>query len=400
MHGDTHTPAAGVPSVLFGDEWGIHATSTQHLARRLAMRNPLLYVNAVGLRSPRLNLRDLQRAWNKIMQWAVPAASSFLEAPPQFHLYSPVRIPWNSVAWFRWWNRRMLLRGVQNELHRHGMNSPVMLVSSPVGGEAVGSLGERLLVYYVTDDYAALPGVDRRYVEEMEQILLAHADLIFVTSAELQRSKIGKKGPTLLLPHGVDFEHFHASVDPLGAIPDEMKNLPRPLLGFYGLLAPWVDGDLLVTVARAFPHGSVVLIGPGWSGYQPPQNVPNLHWLGPRSYEDLPRYAAHFDVGLIAFKQDRLTASVNPLKLLEYLALGLPVVSTPMRELDRFADAVYQAGTPEEFIRQVTRALADREPRRRQERIALAARETWDLRVITLLQAIETALNAPGRRPA
>ncbi|MFA5976380.1 MAG: glycosyltransferase [Elusimicrobiota bacterium] len=378
--------------VVFGDEWGLHASSTQHLASRLADTQPLLYVNAVGMRCPRLNLRDMKRVMGKLQQWLLPDSKK-TPVPSKLHVYSPIRIPFNSVAAVREWNSFALARGTRQQLRARGMESPVLFVSSPVGAEVANKLGEQLLIYYITDDYPALPGVDRAYVESLENKMLSEADLIFATSEELQRKKQGAKAPTLLLPHGVNFEHFHSTADPLGPIPEEMKNLPRPILGFYGLLAPWVNADLLIQVAQAFPRASVVLIGPEWSDYKAPKGAPNLHWLGPRSYTDLPRYAAHFDVGLITFKQDRLTASVNPLKLLEYLALGLPVVSTPLPSLERFTDFVYTADNPSDFIRQVQRALDDTGPQRRQQRFALAAAESWEARVAYVFQEIEAALS-------
>ena len=273
-----------------------------------------------------------------------------------------------------------MVRGVRRKLREHGLEAPVLLVSAPSGAEMVGQLGERLVVYYVTDEYAELPGVYRAYVESLEERLLAEADLILVTSVSLQSSKRGKKGPTVLLPHGVDFDHFHSATTPRGPIPEELERLPRPILGFFGLLAPWVDTNLLRILARALPQASIVLIGPTWSDFPAPGGAPNLHSLGPRSYADLPRYAAHFDVGLIPFRQDRLTAHVNPLKLLEYLALGLPVVSTPLPDLERVAHVVYQAARSDEFVERVKLALAERTPALRHLRVSLAAGESWDAR--------------------
>jgi glycosyltransferase involved in cell wall biosynthesis len=380
------------PVVVFGEEWGLHSSSTQHLASRLGEIQPVLYVNAVGLRRPRLNIHDVRRAFGKLEQWMRPKVNGCQNGLLNMPVYSPVRVPLNTVASVRRWNKHNLVKGLHHELTRHRMEAPVLFVSSPVGAEAVGSVGERLLVYYITDDYPALPGVDRSYVEDLEAVLLSEADLIFATSTELQRKKRGAKTETLLLPHGVDFEHFHAASDPLGPMPEELRHLPRPLLGFYGLLAPWVDADLLTDVARAFPGASVVMIGQAWSGWQQPTGVPNLHWLGPRTYADLPKYAAHFDVGLITFKQNRLTASVNPLKLLEYFALGLPVVSTPLPDLGLISRAVFQARNSSEFISQVEAALAERDPARRQERFALAAQESWDTRLGNIVEEIGARL--------
>ena len=387
--------AEGVPFVVFGDDWASHVTCVHHIVRQLAKTNPVLYVNGMGTRSPRLNTYDLRRAVGKFKQLASSNGAKTRTELPNGHVYSPFIVPFNSVSLVRRYNQRMLQRNVGDLLKSYGMEAPVLLVAHPSGAEVVGAIGERLLIYLVMDEYEEMPGIDRKYMHDLERILLTEADLIFATSTELQRRKSGKKTSALFLPHGVDFEHFHLAAD--SPIPEEMKNLPRPLIGMYGTLAPWVDSDLIAQVAHAFPRASIVLIGPR-TDFPLPENVPNLYWLGPRSYADLPRYAAHFDVGLIPFRRNKLTAHVNPLKLLEYLALGLAVVSTPLPDLSRFADHVYIADRPEDFIENVKIALADRSPARRQQRIELAAREGWQSRTKTLLHHVEMALDRRAPR--
>ena len=167
---------------------------------------------------------------------------------------------------------------------------------------------------------------------------------------------------------------------------------PRPLLGFFGLLAPWVDTGLLQETAKAFPDASLILIGPAWSQSTPPSEPANLHWLGPRSYAELPRLAAHFDVGLVPFRQDRLTAYVNPLKVLEYMALGLPIVSTPLPDLDAFGDLILQASGPAQFVTQIRRALEDRSVARRQARFTRAALESWEARAAVIDERVSALL--------
>lgn len=383
---------AKLPFVVFGDEWGLHATSTQHLARRLAQTNPMLYVNAWGGRAFRWNLYDVRRAWNKLGQWISSNHKVPADGLPNAHFFSPVVIPIPGFGPVRHWNKRWLVRGLRRQMEELNLESPVLFVSSPVGAEAVGGIGERLLIYYVTDEYVQMPGVHFDYMAELERTLLDRADLIFVTSVGLQHRKKGKKAQPVLLPHGVDFEHFHSAADPLCSMPEELQQLPRPILGCFGLLSSWIDFGLVEHLARMFPKASVVLIGRRWGDTDVPTNLPNVHWLGPRPYKDLPRYGAHFDVGLIPFQQNRLTSCVNPLRLLEYLALGLPVVSTPLPDLSRFADLVFQAENPNEFVQKVELALADRGRQRREQRWDLAAKESWDARMTMLWRHIEDAL--------
>jgi glycosyltransferase involved in cell wall biosynthesis len=380
------------PMVVVGDEWGLHPTSVQHLTRRLVRNRPVLYANTFCHRRPSWSIDDTARALAKLRLWFSSSGHNHNMVSSNLHFCSPASIPFLPVGPIRRWNRHQLVERLSEQMKVNNINNPILFVALPFGAEAIGRLGEQLLIYYVMDQYSAMPNVYADYIDELENTILSRADLIFVTSRNLVQEKNGSKTSAVLLPHGVDFEHFHSAVQPLGDVPEELRNLPRPILGFHGVLAPWVDTEILENLCRAFPQGSIVLIGPEWIDFQLSKRWPNLHRLGMRSYAELPRYAAHFDVGLIPFRQDRLTAYVNPLKLLEYLALGLPVVSTPLPDLAAYAKVVYQARTPDDFVDQVNLALNDRDPMRRKERFGLAAEESWEARVNTLEGHIDNAL--------
>lgn len=380
------------PFAVFGDEWGLHPTSVQHLARGLSKNHPLLYVNTFWQRRPRLNWNDARRAWHKLRMIASSRPHHSGCPLPGAHFYSPPVIPLKPSVAVRRCNRYLLQSGVRQQLQKHKLENPALFVTLPFAAEALGTLDERLVIYYITDQYSAMPDVCREYIEDLEQALLSESDLIFVTSRELLKEKNGKKSPARLLPHGVDFDHFHSAVAAPSPIPEELQHLPRPLLGFYGTLAPWVDAELVRQLSRAFPQASIVLIGPVWIEFSIPRDLPNVYWIGPRSYKELPAYAAHFDVGLIPFRQNTLTAYVNPLKLLEYLALGLPVVSTPLPDLDFFSDVVSIASSADDFIDRVREALQDDSAERRVQRFAAAAAESWDARVNLIEQFVQDSL--------
>ena len=387
-----NTTNENCPFAIFGDEWGLHPTSVQHLARGLAKNHPLLYVNTFWQRRPRLNWNDARRAWHKLRMIASSRPQQRSSSLPDAHFYSPPVIPLNPSRSVRRCNRYLLQSGVRHQLQKHSLENPALFVTLPFAAEALGTLDERLVIYYITDQYSAMPDVCPEYIEDLEQALLSESDLIFVTSRELLKEKNGKKSPARLLPHGVDFDHFHSAVATRSPIPEELQPLPRPLLGFYGTLAPWVDAELFRQLSRAFPQASIVLIGPVWIDFSIPRDLPNVHWIGPRSYQDLPAYAAHFDVGLIPFRQNTLTAYVNPLKLLEYLALGIPVVSTPLPDLESFSGMVSMASTPADFVDQVRMALQDNSAERSAQRFAAAAAESWDARVNLVEQLVQRSL--------
>ena len=131
-----------------------------------------------------------------------------------------------------------------------------------------------------------------------------------------------------LVEHGVDHEQLSRAVNEELPIPLELASLPRPIFGFVGVVGEWVDLDLLAALARGRPDASIVIIGPVLVPHGPCADLPNVHWLGARDHGSLPGYLRLFDVGLIPFKHVPLTHNANPIKLYEYLAAGVPVVST------------------------------------------------------------------------
>ena len=160
-----------------------------------------------------------------------------------------------------------------------------------------------------------------------------------------------------------------------------MAKLPRPVIGFFGLLAEWVDQSAFEACARAHPQGSVVLLGK----VAPDVNLaslrslPNIHLLGRKKYEDLPRYCRGFDVAIMPFKLNELTLSANPLKVREYLAAGLPCVASDLPEVSKIGLCKI-ARSPEDFVRKVDECLAEG-PGPRRERAQKMFFDDWEMRV-------------------
>ena len=152
------------------------------------------------------------------------------------------------------------------------------------------------------------------------------------------------------MPHGVDYEHFSKAVSHHLPAPADIADIPHPRLGFFGLIRDWVDLDLLADVARRRPDWHLVLIGDSTIDLSPYQCLANMHFLGRKPYAELPAYCKEFDAGLVPFKINELTKAVNPIKLREYLAAGLPVVSTPLPEVKACGPWVRIAADAEEFV--------------------------------------------------
>jgi glycosyltransferase involved in cell wall biosynthesis len=164
------------------------------------------------------------------------------------------------------------------------------------------------------------------------------------------------------------------------------------VIGFFGLLADWVDLDMIGALARARPKWSFALVGKAQTDLRAVQGLPNVHLIGQRPYSALPGYCRGFDVGLIPFRMNELTLRVNPLKLREYLAAGLPVVSTPLPEVVRYQGVVHIATNREGFLEEIEAALKERTSERDRARVAMMQSEGWEARVGEMSRLVEERL--------
>jgi glycosyltransferase involved in cell wall biosynthesis len=259
-------------------------------------------------------------------------------------------------------------------------------------------LNEDLSVYYRVDDFSEFPGVQRNHIQTLEEELIRKVDIVVGSAENLADvSKYGKTGR--YLPHGVDYEHF-ASPPTNVACQLGIENIPAPRIGFFGLLNSWIDFDLIRNVASRRPEWSFVFIGPSQLPASSLPTLPNLHFLGPLAYSELPSCASLFQAGLIPFRINPLTISVNPLKLMEYFAIGIPVISTPLPEVLKHGARVYIGVTGESFVTAIQNALAENDPGKRNDRRQLARLQSWEAKSAQLRFWIETALAEKQTLPA
>jgi glycosyltransferase involved in cell wall biosynthesis len=237
------------------------------------------------------------------------------------------------------------------------------------------------IVFNRSDEFSSFPEVDHDLIAGLEQQLLATSDSVIYVNHELQDKERELVRDSVFLGHGVDFHHFADAADRREnvPVPERLAELARPLIGFYGALDDFtVDLDLFVAVARAFPDATVLVIGPQAMDIDKLVAEPNVAYLGPIPYADLPAYAAWFDVGLMPWLQNEWIRRCNPIKLKEYLAVGFPVVSTPFPELAPYTDVVRSAAGPEAFVEAVREALDDQSAAATAQRRAMVEGETWD----------------------
>lgn len=352
------------PMVMFGEDWGRHPSSTQHLARELAKYHDITWVNSIGLRAPRFNLSDMGRALRKLKailsfgQNKQPLVDQHLEQHQQDwqpEVVNPFAIPFHGQSWARWLNQKMISKKLFNVFKNNNSldladEKPILWLSLPSAMPLLGKIHESFSIYYCGDDFSSLEGVDHDVMDKLEEELVEKVDLILVASESLSRKFPAEK--TVFIPHGVA-DYFYEAPS------ERPKDLPAgPVAGFYGSISGWVDQQLLIRTARKMPHWNFVIIGPQRCFVEHLRREPNIHLLGEKAHSELPNYIHHWQVSLLPFKDNAQIRACNPLKLREYLAVGKPIVSTNFPALKPYKDWITVAGT-HDFCEAIENAAAE-----------------------------------------
>ncbi|AVF65547.1 glycosyltransferase [Vibrio alginolyticus] len=312
--------------VVFGEDFGGLPSSTQHIVKRLAANHRILWVNSIGLRQPKLDSKDIQRALNKLTRVFhnvgshKPTLDS--ETNPNIHIINLLTIPAPNSALARKVAAKMMKHQLNKQLQALGFDKPVFWTSLPTAADVCAEMNPRGLIYYCGDDFSALAGVDHDTVTKHERTLVNAANVIFTASETLSTKFPSHK--TVTLPHGVNVSLFSEPAPKAKDLPDN----GRKVLGFYGSLSEWLDYDLIAQVADQAPDWDLVFIGPNEFSDNPLPQRSNIYYLGPRAHHTLPRYSQHWDASWLPFVDNAQIKACNPLKLLEYLATGTPVIST------------------------------------------------------------------------
>ncbi len=343
--------------LCFSHDWSGDPLSKTHLMRLLARDNRVLWVNSIGYRRPTVSKADLGRALQKL----TAALQPIREVEPNLFVLNPLAIPAYGKPWIRKLNQRLLRFQVRRAMSRLRFRRTINWVFNPAASVIAGALGEDLVIYHCVDEYTAFSGVPSQSLADLERQLLERSDLVIVSADLLYQSKIQVNPRTVLVRHGVDYDHFSKALDPSVAVAPEVAKLPRPVIGFFGLIADWVDVDLMAKVAEYFAHGSLVVLGKATTDVSVLKRLPNVHLLGRKPYQELPAYCKGWDVALMPFRINQLTLHANPLKVREYLAAGLPVVSTAIPEVEVIGQCRIGRDT-EGFVREVEAALQDPGP--------------------------------------
>lgn len=392
----------GESFVYYGPEqWQSMWRNRHQLLSRLARSNKVVYVEP----RPYVEqvLAEMRRRDRSVVQ--VLSARRMVPETPNLWLYHPPQFaPLGGPGLLRAVSHGLRRATLQHDLAALGINSaarrPIIWISTPTQHDTRLDLPARLRVYHIVDDYLAyhdLPESHRSRFAQRERELIEWADLVIAVSPELIASKGAGNPKFRLLPNGFDEDTYDAN-RPV-ATPPALLGLPRPLLGYIGLISVRLDLRMLYRVLAAHPEWTLVLMGTVYrSGCEDAldwlNGLPNVRILPPVPGDQVAAFVRAFDVGLVPYRITQETTHASPLKVYEYLAAGLPVVAADVPGARQFADVVANVSSATEWEAAIAAALACDDPARRAARRAAVAPHTWDARVETLSSFLTEALNA------
>jgi glycosyltransferase involved in cell wall biosynthesis len=363
--------------VCFANDWHSDPTSKHQIMKILSKRNRILWINSVGLRTPSFSSQDFSRILNKVKG----LLAGIERINDNLYILTPLVIPFHKYTFVRKINRAILLFQIRYYLKRLRMKDIQLWTFIPSMADIGGKLGEKKLIYYCVDDWAKFSFIESDSIIQMETDLIKKSDLVIVSAKELYEQKKKLSSNTHLVLHGVDYEHFSKALDNNYPVPYDIGIIPKPIIGFFGLIHEWIDLSLIKEVASAHPDWSIVMIGKVSADITDLRKLSNVYFLGQKTYEDLPGYCKAFDVAIIPFVINDLTKSVNPIKLREYLAAGLPVVSVDLPEVRNYEKIIRISTSPGEFVRNIEKSLASDSLAEKYNRSRLMAREDWRSRI-------------------
>ncbi len=369
-----------------------------HLAERLAEHNRVLYVESPPMRMPSMShASDRRKVVRRGSRWL----AGLLRGPQMIHehlavLSTPVLpLYGNDVAGRV--NQNLFGRAVARTARRWRFSQPLVWSFLPTGMYVAAFFPQSPLVYHCVDDYAGNTGVDADAIESLEAKLLERATIVFATSKPLADRLALVHENVRCVPNVADVDRF-TTPQP---IPNELAALPRPIIGYVGNLAGFkLDLALIINIAKARPDWSFAFVGPHGDGdpttdLNQLNDLPNVHLFGPRPYEQIAAYMQHFNAAIIPFRLHRVTNGSFPLKTVEYLASGTPVISTPLQSLmaEPLDDVVTYAHDVTSFVAGIEAALRNNDEHASRRRRQFANSYSWTNRYAQIANTVDEMLN-------
>ena len=324
--------------------------------------------------------------------------TGFRKVEENLYIYTPpILFPafqiFPSIAKF---NNVILAFFVKREMKKHQMTEPVLWMYTHFNKPLVKKLKSKKVLYECVDDYSEAKGlIKKETVIKQEKETLKQSSAVIVTADSLKSKMLEENNNVHIISNAANIAHFNKAYKSALPEPEEFKSIPKPRLLFIGALQYWVDQDLIAYISEIHPEWQILFVGPVSVSTEKLNVYKNIHLLGRKPYDDLPNFLAHCDIALNPYKVDGVAEGCSPLKLYEYLAAGLPVVSTEMPEVRKFEHIVKVATNYDEYVQGLETFLnmkSSELDKVKGASVEISKQHTWEARFIQAESILEEIL--------
>lgn len=364
---------------------------------RLAEHNRVLFVDPpVAYSNLAIKPSLLKNHFQKTLLWL----RGVRKVKDNLHVFypPPLVMQYGHVNFADKFNQDLTARAIRKAADSLGFKNPILWIYHPYAIRPDGQFNEKLVCYDCNDDvgfFYCAHFNKRKKLAIMEEELTKNADIVFATSGNLFNLRRKQNPRTYFFPSGIDFDHFRKALSPSLPVANDMRNIPKPIIGFVGgMVNAKMNWSWIESASNAKVDWSFVFIGP--CAEKPPGDITrkkNIYFLGTRDMECLPQYLKAFDVCIIPYQGEEFLKNCFPTKVFEYLAAGKPVVSVSIPALEEYSKVISLTRNVEEFISNIENALKKgKDDAAVKSYIETAGGETWDNRVKGVSEAITLLL--------
>jgi glycosyltransferase involved in cell wall biosynthesis len=368
------------------DWWYHHPHSKNHILKRLAKENRVLFVNSITMGLPSMSNPDfllkIRRKLGSLVRW-------LRKVPEGLYVFTPISLPFYGTRALRALNQILLILQLRLVMLLCNLRKPIVWAAIPSAVDVVEHLGAKMVVYQVSDKYDANEdsALSQNIIRDMDRRLKECATVVMYSGRKLyEESDVPHR---YFLEQAVDFEHFAKAIPEA----DEVKDIPRPVLGYFGFMDYVMDVPLIEEVARLRPEWHWLFIGRKSNLVQ--ISAANCHFVGSVPYADLPSFLRHIDVCVLPWRKGHtFTSYGSAIKVREYLASGKPVVISPLYEYQS-TPGIRTYETTQEFVAAIEDALHNDTQEDKQLRQGVVRKCTWDTRAGEVGAMFCTLLQTP-----
>ncbi|MFK7900495.1 MAG: glycosyltransferase [Cyclobacteriaceae bacterium] len=340
-------------------------TNKQHVAKELEKKGfRILYIESVGIRKPSVKSQDVLRIIRRIIKGVRPPK----KVSSNIYVWSPLSIPFRRYTLVNWLNKQLFncLLSIYKRTVLSKKKKKVLWTYLPITKQYIQPKKFDLSVYHCVDDISAQPRMPVDLINVQEKLLTQEVDYVFTTAPSLQEKCSVWNDNTFFFPNVADYDHFSSALSEECHIPDDIKAIPNPKVGFIGAISSYkLNFELIAYTAQELPDTSFVFIGKVGEGdpltsIDTLQSLKNVHFVGPREYKLLPNYLKDMDAMLLPNNINQYTTSMFPMKFFEYLAAGKPIVSVDLPAIKEHSKYYYVSEDYSSFVKNVQKAIFEK----------------------------------------